>query len=141
GANGAVQAVALQPDGKVIIAGDFTSFNNVPRYRIARLNSDGSVDPTFDAGSGPDDVVHALALQTDGKVLLGGDFKQVNGQYASSIARLQTNGLLDYTWLPIAGADNSVYVITLQPNGQAIIGGAFTAYDGEASQGLARLTT
>jgi uncharacterized delta-60 repeat protein len=140
GANGSVHAIALQPDGKVIIAGDFTAYNNVPRQRVARLNDDGSLDLSFDPGVGPDDVVYALALQADGKVILGGDFRQVYGQFNNRIARLQTNGIVDSAWLPIAGAEGTVYAIRLQTNGQAIIGGAFRTYDGEPISGLARLS-
>jgi uncharacterized delta-60 repeat protein len=139
GANGSVHAIALQPNGRVIIAGDFTTFDNVPRQRIARLNANGSLDLSFDPGAGPDDVVYALALQGDGKVILGGDFKQVDGQFNNRIARLQSNGSIDNAWLPIAGADGTVYAIRLQANGQAVIGGAFRHYDGEEISGLARL--
>src|SRR5262249_43288934 len=128
GANGSVHAIALQPDGKVLIAGDFTSYNNIPRQRVARLNDDGSLGTSFDPGVGPDDVVYTMALQSNGKVPLGGDFRQVYGQFNNRIVRLETNGVVDSTWLPISGADGTVYSIQLQTNGQAIVGGAFRTY-------------
>ncbi len=86
-------AMALQPDGRILIAGTFTSINGVPRTGIARLNADGSLDTTFDAGAGisplslsddcgydgfnPDPwafdaTVVAVRLQADGKNYIGG---------------------------------------------------------------------
>lgn len=141
GVEGSVHAIAVQPDGKVIIAGEFSAYNNVPRERVARLNADGSLDFDFDPGSGPDDTVYALALQADGAVLLGGAFMLVNGEFLNRVARLGTNGAVDPSWQPIAGADNTVFALRLDPNGLALIGGAFRNYDGEMAQGLARLQT
>ena len=85
---GSVQALALQPDGKIVIGGNFTSVSGVGRNRIARLNTDGSLDPAFAPAGGADDWVLALALQPDGKVVIGGDFVMVNGVSRSYIARL-----------------------------------------------------
>src|SRR5262249_40131529 len=78
GANDGVRALVLQPDGRVLIAGQFTSVNGTPRNRIARLNADGSLDPTFDPGTGADAQVRTLALQSDGRVLAGGEFTNFN---------------------------------------------------------------
>ena len=74
GADGSVLALAVQADGKVVIGGEFTSVDGAARNNIARLDSDGSLDTTFDpgAGVGSDGNVAALAVQTDGKVLIGG---------------------------------------------------------------------
>jgi hypothetical protein len=48
--------MALQPNGQLVVAGEFTSVNSTNRNNIARLNSDGSLDPTFDPGIGPNDI-------------------------------------------------------------------------------------
>ena len=89
GPNGAVRAMAVQADGKILIGGGFTEVDGVARNRIARLNADGSLDGTFDPGTGADDLVYALALHSDGTVLLGGRFTQVNGQPGTArLARL-----------------------------------------------------
>src|SRR5206468_9186958 len=79
GANGTVYAVLPYPTnsvraGQVLIAGDFTTYNGVARNRIARLNANGSLDLTFDPGTGASDSVRALALQGDEHILLGGLF-------------------------------------------------------------------
>ncbi|MFM1768766.1 MAG: hypothetical protein RJA22_1295 [Verrucomicrobiota bacterium] len=141
GVNGAVHAMALQPDGKVLIGGEFTRFNNVPRFRVARLNADGSLDQAFDPGTGPNDTVYALGVQPDGKVLVGGSFSQVNGQFYNHVARLQSTGIVDPDWQPVAGADGTVFAIAVQPDGRSLIGGAFRAYDGDGAAGIARLTS
>ena len=67
GANGAVFAVVLQLDGKLVLGGDFTTFNGLERNRIVRLNPDGSIDPTINFGTGANGFVSAVALQNDRK--------------------------------------------------------------------------
>ncbi len=67
-----VYSMVEQPDGKVLIGGEFTSYNGVPRNRIARINADGSLDASFNPGSGADGTVNSMALQADGKVVVGG---------------------------------------------------------------------
>ena len=86
GANGSIYSVAIQPNGKVIVAGSFTSIGGSPRSRIARLLSNGSLDSSF--GAGTDSTVLALTLQTDGKVVLGGQFTSVNAASNIRLARL-----------------------------------------------------
>lgn len=88
-AGGTNFAMLLQPDGKVIIGGDFTNYNGVARSRVARINSDGSLDPLFSAGSGANDAVSAFALQSDGKILVAGKFSSVNGVSRIGIVRLK----------------------------------------------------
>ena len=92
-----VSAVAVQTDGMVLIAGYFTSYNGVPRIRVARLFSDGSLDTTFDPASGPNGGVYSIAQQADGKVLIAGVFTQCAGVSRNSIARLNADGSLDAT--------------------------------------------
>uniref|UniRef100_UPI0018F8822E delta-60 repeat domain-containing protein n=1 Tax=Cronobacter dublinensis TaxID=413497 RepID=UPI0018F8822E len=96
-----VYAVAHQPDGKVLIGGLFIRVNGTQRFRIARLNTDGSTDSTFQANVGTASVgpeVYALAVQPDGKVLVGGLFSTVNGVTRISVARLNTDGSLVTTF-------------------------------------------
>ncbi|MBE0544944.1 MAG: hypothetical protein IH623_26700 [Verrucomicrobia bacterium] len=86
--NGVVSSLALQPDGKVFIGGSFTNVSGTTRNRIARLNADGSLDTTFNPGTGADGVVQSIALQPDGNVLIGGNFTTVNGVLRPYVARL-----------------------------------------------------
>ena len=139
GANGPVYAIAIQPDGKVLVAGDFTLFNGVPRNRIVRLNANGSVDTSFDPGSGANAIVRALAIQVDGRILLGGAFTSVNGTALNRIARLNSNGSVDTGFTPGAGANDAVYAIAVQLDGKILLGGEFTQASGVTRSRITRL--
>ncbi len=141
GANDTVWSVALQTDGKVIIGGDFTMVGGVARNHIARLNTDGTLDTSFDPGTGADGTVNAVAVQTDGKIIIGGEFATVAGASRSGVARFNSNGTLDTGYNPGAGANGPVFAVTLQPDGKALIGGAFTTMDLRNRNRLARLNT
>lgn len=65
-----------------------THFNGVVRNNLVRLNPDGSLDPSFDPTGGPDGRVHDIAIQPDGRIVIGGEFMHVNGIYGPRIARL-----------------------------------------------------
>jgi len=141
GVSGPVQAISVQSDGKILIGGDFTSFNANVRRRVARLNSDGTLDAAFLAtDAGANDQVFALALQSDGKVLIGGFFTTVNGTTRNRIARLNTDGTLDTAFLATAaGANYSVRAIAVQPDGRIVIGGDFGNYNGAYRGNIARV--
>ena len=118
-----VRALAVQPDGKIVVGGDFTDFNGAPRNGIARLNSNGSLDTSFNASIGvrpgnPHEV-NSVVVQADGKVLIGGSFFAVNGTNRSNIARLNSNGSLDSSFNPPVGG----YPLALQPDGKILLGG------------------
>jgi uncharacterized delta-60 repeat protein len=137
GANGAVKAIALQPDGKVIISGSFTTYNGTPRKFIARLNPDGSLDTTFDPSAGTDSEVFTTALQTDGKIIIGGYFTNFNGISRNYVARLNSNGSLDTSFNPVtnpyvpgAATDSALYSLAVQADGKILIGGVSFINDG-----------
>ena len=98
-----VYSFALQLDGRVLIGGTFTAVNGTNRNHIARLNANGGLDSSFDPGTGADDVVRSIALQSDGKVLLGGDFLTVNGVARSHVVRLYGDSVAPT--LSIAGSN------------------------------------
>lgn len=139
GANGYVRTTAIQSDGKIIIGGQFSSYNENGRNYIARLNTDGSLDSTFNSGTGTDLWVTTTAIQSDGKIIIGGWFNSYNGTAINSIARLKVDGTLDTTFNSGMGADNYVSNITIQPDGKILIGGWFTSYNGTARKHIARL--
>jgi uncharacterized delta-60 repeat protein len=142
GVSGLVNCLALQPDGKVLIGGYFFFVNGLSRTRIARLNQDGSVDGGFQNGmAGADGEVEALAVQPDGKILMGGFFTSVNNAHRSGVARLNPDGSLDNAFQNgMAGAEPSaVNALVLQPDGKVVIGGGFTAINGVSRYRIARL--
>ncbi|MEO8591023.1 MAG: T9SS type A sorting domain-containing protein [Flavobacteriales bacterium] len=141
GANAQVNGVAIGPDGKAVIGGTFTTYGGTGRNRIARLNTDGTLDGTFAPGTGFNGTVSAVAVQPDGKVIVVGDFTSFNGTGRNRIARLNTNGTLDAGFTPGTGANFLVTCVALQADGMIIIGGYFNTYNGNAAVGLARVST
>lgn len=139
---GDIQAMALQPDGKIIVGGlFFYSLGGSPRQYIARINTDGTLDTTFDVGQGPDSLVNALAIQADGKILAGGYITSFGSVSRNGIARLNTNGSLDASFNPGSGTNSNVETIAIQSDNKILIGGGFTSYNGTASERVARINT
>ena len=140
GANGQIWSVVVQADGRVLIGGEFTSYNGTARKYVARLNPNGSLDTTFNTSNAITGPVYALALAPDGsnRLLVGGHFNVANQSYAN-IARLNSNGSLDTAFSPSSGPDNLVRSLAWQSNNQIIAGGAFRQVNGLSYNRLARL--
>lgn len=137
-----ILALALQPDGKVVIGGSFAKVGTTTVGGLARLNADGSLDFGFNPqGAGADGTVLALALQADGKIVMGGNFKTVNGSPAQGVARLTTDGKVDAQFETGTGTQGSgsVNVLALAPDGSVFVGGDFRTFNGQPRDGVARL--
>ena len=132
-----VYAAVVQPDGKIVIGGDFTSLDGTNRNCFARLNADGSLDPGFDPNA--DATVYSSVLQADGKILIGGQFTSVGAvaEVRNRIARLNADGTLDAGFDP--NANNNVNAMAMQTNGQIVIGGSFITVGGTNCNRIARL--
>lgn len=140
GFNGPTWKVLIQPDGKILVIGGFTSYNGVAAAGIIRLNSDATIDTSFVYGTGFNSTqVRALARRSDGKILVGGNFTTYNGATANRIVRLNSNGTIDSTFVSGTGFDNVPYTIDFQSDGKIIVGGAFTSYNGTVANRIARL--
>ncbi len=137
-ANGAVAALALQSDGRIVVGGLFTSIGGVTRNRIARLSASGGTH-ALDAGFNPDAdaEVRAIAIQPDGKIVIGGLFTTIGGVTRNRVARLNADGSLDTGFNP--NANSAASAIALQPDGKIIIAGAFTTIGGVTRNRVARL--
>jgi uncharacterized delta-60 repeat protein len=123
-ANGDVLALAVEPDGNILVGGTFTTIGGQARNHIARLKPDGSLDSDFDPNA--DNSVTALAVQTDGKILVAGAFATIGGQTQNYLARLNANGSVDTMFNP-AVHDNPVYVLALNSDtSQIVVGGGFS---------------
>ncbi len=142
-----VNALSLQPDGKLVIGGNFSNTSApVTASGISRLTASGSLDTSFDDGPGVSALpVTVLARQADGMILVGGEFTSIRGVARNRIARLQPSGALDYTFDPGTGpgnaivSDNVIQAITVQPDGKILVGGKFTTWNGAANRALVRL--
>ncbi len=130
--DGNVFAVVAQPDGRLLIGGQFTAVGGITRNNLARLNPDGTVDATFNPN--PNGPVRALVVQPNGAILLGGDFTtlQPGGAGATTtrslLARLNADGSIDAGFNPNLGGDiqPQVHALALMPSGQIVAGGTFT---------------
>jgi uncharacterized delta-60 repeat protein len=137
----AVDSLAVQSDGRILVGGEFTTLGGQPRNNLGRLNADGTLDSTFDPGVGG--LVYNLALQTDGKILVGGDFTTLGGQPCNSIGRLNSDGSLDGTFSPGFGGTDfpSVNLLAIQADGQILVGGNFTTLGGQPRHNIGRLSS
>ena len=153
GANNEVVSVAVQADGKLVLGGVFTSVNGsavsaTGVNRIARLNADGTRDTAFNAGlGGANSVVNSVALQADGKLVLGGNFTSVNGSAINAttgvnyVARLNADGTRDTAFnAGLGGANGTVRSVAVQADGKLLLGGVFTSMNGTTRNFMARLT-
>jgi uncharacterized delta-60 repeat protein len=141
GFDNTVMDIQVQSDGKILVGGFFTSYNGQSRNYLIRLNSDGSIDNTFNIGSGFDLFVFDIQLQPDGKILVGGDFSSYNGTSRLYIIRLNSDGSIDNTFVIGSGFSNSVENIRLQSDGKILVGGRFTSYSGVSRNRIIRLNS
>ncbi|MCU0417393.1 MAG: T9SS type A sorting domain-containing protein [Cytophagaceae bacterium] len=139
GADGIIFSVALQTDGKIIIVGSFSTFNNANRVGIARLNVDGTVDNTFTTGVGANAQISSVVIQNDGKIIIGGSFTSYNGFTCNRIARLNNNGTFDNSFVSGIGFNSDVLVLTMQSDNKILVGGAFTNYNTIEKERLLRI--
>ncbi len=102
-----IASIALQPDGKIIVLGTFTSYNGITKNRIARLNSDGTLDNTFDSGNGPDVGISFSALQSDGNIVIGGSISNYNGVTRNRIARVKGATVADVAYPTVTSVTSS----------------------------------
>jgi uncharacterized delta-60 repeat protein len=130
-----IEVVTIQPDGKIIAIGD-----DISQY-IDRINIEGTLDGSFNPGNGTDEDIYAIAIQSDGKIIIGGYFTSYNGTTRNGIARINTDGTLDTSLDPFIGTNNSIHDIAIQSDGKIIIGGYFTSYNGTTRNGIARINT
>ena len=124
-----------QPDGKVLVGGNFSTLGGQTRNYIGRLNPDGTLDTAFNPGAGG--TVYSLAVQADGKILVGGYFTTLGGQARSSLGRLNADGSLDTAFNP--GANNNVYCLPVQADGKILVGGSFSTLGGQTRNNFSRL--
>ena len=152
---GFVRSFAIQPDGKIVLVGEFGYDQNGPvPYSILRLNSDGSTDTTFATGTGLYHVgsgwtgaadSNAVDVQADGKILVGGNFDQFNGSACSQLLRLNSDGTLDEAFIAKEFAMWNSYPEVCWAkqlsSGKILVTGHFSTYDGVACNSIVRINS
>lgn len=142
GPNSAVTALSVVEGGKILIGGAFTSYNGSSTNRIAKLNTDGSLDTTFNPGTGLNGPAYAFCTAPDGAYYVGGSFTTYNGTTTKGIVKLHTDGTIDTSFAPVSGILGSSATIrdcAVQSNGAVILSGLFTTYDGNTSVDIVRV--
>ncbi|HEY5228914.1 MAG TPA: putative Ig domain-containing protein, partial [Opitutaceae bacterium] len=154
--NSAVTFLSLEPNGQIIVAGAFSTLqpnqSGFPsnRFHIARVNADGSLDPSFDPGlNGTVDTVDVLtdgslfvggdfsAVEVGGAVLIGGNFANIQDNPSPNLGRLNSDGTFDSSYA--AHPNGPVYALTPRSDGKMLVGGSFSSVDGAAVANIARL--
>lgn len=146
GFNGAVTALGVESNGKIVVAGTFDDYNSNYSKGVVRLNSDGTFDPTFVTGTGISGArnfysMNAITIQSDDKIILGGRFNGYNGNTVANIVRINTDGSFDSSFLQGSGFDNEVFSFAIQPDTKIIVGGTFNDYDGNTIANIIRLNS
>ncbi len=132
------RCLLVQTNGQILVGGSFSSIGGQARTGLARLNANGTLDTSFNPNLvdiyGGTGYTFSLALQPDGKILVGGQFNTVNGQTRNNIVRLNANGTPDNTFSETSnsGYGYSVNCLVRQPNGQILVGGNIGAINGRA---------
>lgn len=127
---------ALQPDGKLLVGGDFHSLGAVTANNVVRLNTDGTRDATFSAtGGGPSaENVSTVAIRpSDGKIFLGGNFANYGGEVRNNVALANTDGTVDNIFAGLGGATDyspNIWTLVTQPDGKILMTGYFNSVNG-----------
>jgi uncharacterized delta-60 repeat protein len=135
----------IQSDDKIVCVGNFTQYSGVSVNYLCRLNSDGSLDTEFTSnnGTGANIPINDLIIQSDGKIVIVGQFTDFDGNSSYSICRLKSDGSFDSTF-NFGGVGfnilSSAGSISILPDDSMIIVGTFTTYNGTSANKIIKLT-
>jgi uncharacterized delta-60 repeat protein len=135
--NGYIYDAHMQADGKIIVTGAFSSYNGESVNRIARINTDGTLDKSFSIGSGPNDLITSIQPYVNGQVLISGSFSTFNGKAVSKVAILNQNGGVEESFNTGVGADGAVTKASRLGNGKILLTGSFQKFNGINRYGFA----
>jgi uncharacterized delta-60 repeat protein len=134
-------AVKCQSDLKTIFGGNFNAYSGSSSPNIIRVNSSGSRDTTFNAGTGPNSTVYDVDVQSDGKVIAVGTFTTYSGSSNNCIVRINTDGTKDTTFNLGTGFNSTAYIVKVAGDGKIVVAGTFTTYSGSAANYIIRLNS
>ena len=137
------QSILVLPNGKVMASGNFTSFDGVTANRIIRLNSDGTIDTSFSAGTGFNNITLALVSTNDSKIVVGGLFSSYNGDVVTRnrIIRLNSDGTIDNSLVTGTGFNSVTTSIVINSDNSMYVGGYFSSYAGVAANRIIKLSS
>lgn len=138
GASSVVTTATAMDDGKYMIGGNFSNYNGVNKFLIARINHDGSLDASFGIDTNYNIMPSTILIQPDNKVIVAGNTSSINTD-TKFITRLNTNGTTDSSFSTGINFDNQVVRISFQSDGKILAGGWFNSYNGVNRKRLLRL--
>ena len=137
--------IEVRADGKIVVGGNFTSWNGTTANFLVQLNSDASIDTSFmsNFGSGFNGIALDVDSQSDNKVVVSGLFTSLNGNSRNFLVRLNSNGTEDTTFYSNLGSGFSFapYTVEVQADGKILVGGPFAAFNGNTRNRLVRLNS
>ena len=139
GFNNVVYTMATQSDGKIIAGGDFTAYSGSNINRLCRLNISGTLDTTFNIGTGINGTINQVSVLPDGKILATGAFTTYSGSSSSGIVRINTNGTRDTTFNVGSGFTGTPYSFHVQSDGKIVAVGTFSVYSGSGAGVVTRI--
>jgi uncharacterized delta-60 repeat protein len=133
------QSLLVQPDNKLVVSGDFTSYNGNAVNRIVRILPTGLIDVSFTIGSGFNNITSGLALDSNNKIIVLGSFSSYNGTTANRIARLNTDGTIDTSLVSGSGFNNVTNEVAVDLNNNMYVTGYFNNYNGTTANRIVKL--
>jgi uncharacterized delta-60 repeat protein len=121
---GGITALRVQPDGRILVCGNFTQVDGAPRNGIARLEINGDLDPSFQADLWFGSEVSQAEVLGSGQILIVGNFDASPGLARRGIARLSSNGAVDRRWTPAVPESSQLSAIAVQSDQKMLIGGS-----------------
>jgi uncharacterized delta-60 repeat protein len=146
GFNVEVRSILEQPDGKILVGGTFSSYSGSTQNRLVRLNTNGTIDTSFNIGTGFNDSVFVVYPQSDGKILVGGQFTTYSGSTQNRITRLNSDGTRDTSFNIGTGISRATFTPTVntlyqQLDGKILAGGFFDSYSGSTQNYITRINS
>jgi uncharacterized delta-60 repeat protein len=136
--DGTIKKILVLPNGNILVAGSFTSFNGVTTGRLVRLLPNGTVDATYAIGTGANSTIESMLLLPDGKIMIVGAFTSFNGIAVNRMARLNTDGSIDALFT--GSANNTVFSIAAMPGNDLLVTGNFTSISSQGRNRVAVLS-
>lgn len=134
------QSITKQPDGKILATGNFTSFNGTGRNRIARINTDGSLDTSLVVGTGFNNITSGVEVDSQGRIIITGFFTTYSGVSSQRIIRLNSNGSV-HTAVGTSGFNNNVNSLVVNSDDSMYVAGYFTGFSSTSSNRIVKLTS
>jgi len=138
-ASGLIRAMELQQDGKILVAGSFSSFNGTPVQRVIRLHSNGQLDTTFMINTPFNSTIVSIVVRKNGNIVAFGNYSQIIGQLPHAIAEFSPTGIMLTQAGPCVEMNSTVQAAAELSDSSLVVGGGFTTAGGSSRPRVGRL--